>query len=245
MKRNLRKHPAPHPTIKCFMKFGQKDHIMDMYTNGTIYMNPIQYFRTCEDNALRGDKYEGIRALKNYPGGEFEIKALNFKGEYISLQIREDYEQVLGNIYSLYSISSYHIKRPLKFKINNQISKFGDHCLFIKNNPEFLKRLKEKLRDLNLKFRYGFVDYYNSNKKNGIITLFQKPNEYKYQNEFRFYIERESTQPFVISIGSLEDIAAIYNTDFMISNLQLMKDNEKLPNAIKRRNIIKRLKSIR
>lgn len=209
------------PVIKMFLKFGKEEHIKDLLENGTIYMNSIQFFRKFEDNGLRGDIYEGISELRNLPSGEFEIKSLNYKGKYVSFQIRESYEEVLGNIYSLYAISSFNIPNPLKFKINKKNKKFGTHCLLVKNNPEFLKRIEETLKKSGLKFRHGFVEYYDKDKMNGKINLFQKPKEYKYQNEFRFYVERESTEAIKIQIGDIRDIAEIYKIEDVVDGLTL------------------------
>ncbi len=208
-------------TIKLFLKFGKEEHIQDLLLNGTIYMNSIQYFRKFEDNGLRGDNFEGITELKNYPSGEFEIKSLNHKGKYISLQFRESYEEVLGNIYSMYAISSLTVPNPIGFKIDKKNKEFGTHCLLVKNNPEFLKRIEKRLKEINLKFRHGFVDYYDKYKKNGKINLFQKPNEYQYQNEFRFYVERESIEPIKIQIGNITDIAEIHKSEDVIETLTL------------------------
>jgi hypothetical protein len=45
-------------TIKLFLKLGSEKNILDLFENGTIYMNTIEYFRKVEDEELRGDKYE-------------------------------------------------------------------------------------------------------------------------------------------------------------------------------------------
>ena len=89
-------------TIQIFLKFGNEDNINDLLHNGTIYLNSIQNFRKIEDKQLRGDKYEGVLSIKNYPSGQFEIPSLNYKGDYLALHLFEKYEEVLGNIYSLY-----------------------------------------------------------------------------------------------------------------------------------------------
>ena len=44
-------------TIKLFLKLGSEKNILDLFENGTIYMNTIEYFRKVEDEELRGDKY--------------------------------------------------------------------------------------------------------------------------------------------------------------------------------------------
>lgn len=212
--------------IKMFLKFGQEKHINDLYNNGTIFMNAIQYFRKIEDNELRGDRYEGVSKVKNYPAGQFEIPAINFKGNYLSLQIREAYDTVVGNIFSLYCISSHGWDNPNDFKIDEKIKKFGSHCLVIKDNVKFLSLIEKKLKELKVKFNHGFVNYYDKDKVNREITIFEKPLEFEFQKEFRFYVARKSDKPFVFSIGSLADIAVIYNSEAIVDTLEL-KVNKK------------------
>jgi len=59
-----------------FIKFGREQDMLDLFNNGTIYMNTINTFRTIEDNNLRGDSYEGIKQIWNFPSGQFEIPSL-------------------------------------------------------------------------------------------------------------------------------------------------------------------------
>lgn len=209
-------------TIKMFLKFGNEQNINDLFFNGTIYMNSIQKFRELEDNKLRGDKYEGVSSIKNYPSGQFEIPSIGYKGNYISLHLREAYPEVLGNIYSLYCISSHGWTNPLDFKIDQKVKEFGSHCLMVKDNKKFLQLIENGLRKLKVKYRHGFVDYYDKNAVNRKINLFEKPTNFDYQKEFRFYVERESTEPFIFKIGSLENIAEIQPTNLIVDELKLM-----------------------
>jgi hypothetical protein len=206
-----------------FLKFGKEADIKNLYFNGTIYMSPIQRFREIEDGELRGDRYEGISSIKNFPAGEFEIPSIGYKGNYISLHLRESYEEVLGNIYSLYCISSHGWGNPVDFKIDDKIKRFGSHCLMIKDNRKFLSLIQKKLEKLNLKFRYGFVEYYNKEQVNRKIHLFEKPSEFEYQKEFRFYVERDSKEKIVFSIGSLKDISEIYSSQLIVEELKLQR----------------------
>ncbi len=204
-----------------FLKFGQEEHIKDLYYNGTIYMNAIQYFRSIEDGELRGDIYEGISRIKNYPPGQFEIPSIGFKGNYLALQTRYSYETVLGNVYSLYCISSHGWKEANEFKIDEKIKRFGKSCLIIKDNRKFLSLLENKLKELKVKSHHGFVEYYDKSKVDRAINLFEKPLEFEYQKEFRFYVERISDKPFVFSIGSLTDIAELHLAEGVINTLEL------------------------
>ncbi|PVD49996.1 hypothetical protein DC498_21995 [Terrimonas sp.] len=204
-----------------FLKFGQEEHINDLYYNGTIFMNAIQYFRKIEDGELRGDRYEGISRISNYPPGQFEIPALNFKGNYLALQIREAYDTVGGNIFSLYCVSSHGWANPNDFKIDEKIKQFGSHCLVVKDNVKFLSLIEERLKELKVRFNHSFVTYYDKDKVDREITLFEKPLEFEYQKEFRLYVERKSDKPFVFSIGSLTDIAEVYKAKDVVDTLEL------------------------
>ena len=102
-----------------------------------------------------------------------------------------------------------------------RISPFGTHCIMIKDNPEFLRRIENALQLLGLKYRHGFVEYYNKNEINGAVTLFQKPHEFAYQKEFRIYVERLCIEPLIIKIGSLVEISQMYSSEEIISGLAL------------------------
>lgn len=206
-------------TINMFLKFGQEEHIWDLYQNGTVYMNSIQRFRLIEDEGLRGDIYEGVSQIRNYLPGQFEIPEINFKGQHLGIHLRNAYQEVVGNIYSLYCISSNTIGNPLEFQIDKRNAEFGSHCLMIKNNPEFLKRIEIALELSGLKFRHGFVEYYDKNKINSEITLFQKPSEFEYQKEFRIYVERPSIEPFILNIGSLTTISKVFTSAEIVNGL--------------------------
>lgn len=213
-------------TIKMFLKFGNEQNINDLFHNGTIYMNSIQRFREIEDNNLRGDKYEGVASIKNYPPGQFEIPSIGHKGNYISIHLLENYQEVLGNIYSLYCISSKGWTNPLDFKIDEKVKEFGSHCLMVKDNKRFLQMIEKGLKKMKVKYHHGFVNYYDKDNVNRKINLFEKPMEFDYQKEFRFYVERESTEPFVFKIGSLKNIAEIQPTNIIVDELKLLPTNK-------------------
>ncbi|MEO9020997.1 MAG: hypothetical protein ABI237_14890 [Ginsengibacter sp.] len=186
-------------------------------------MSPINKFRKIEDNNLRGDNYEGVNEIWNLPSGKFEIPSLNHKGNYISMHLRMSYDNVPGNIYSLYCISSYGFEAPNEFFIDQRVKEFGSHFVFIKDLPEFFKRMKSHLKLLGHKFHDGFVEYYDKNRISGRIKVFQKPYEFEYQKEFRFYVDRDEILPLSFKIGSLTDIAEMFPSEFA-SELKLTQN---------------------
>lgn len=206
-------------TIIFFLKLGSEENILDLFENGTIYMNTIEYFRKVEDEELRGDKYEGVSRVINSLPGTFKIPGIEREFNYIKVHLRESYKEVLGNIYSLYSISSKGYTNPLDFEFDKRNLRFGTHGILIKNLPLFFSKIESELKRNNLKFNHGFVDYYDKEEVCKEISLFEKPNEFEYQKEFRFYIENDKIEPIKIQIGSMKDYAEI----FKIENFLKMK----------------------
>lgn len=211
-------------TILMFLKFGSEHDILDLYNNGTIFINPVQRFRLIEDNGLRGDKYEGVDNITNYLPGQFEIPSLGFKGNHLGIHLKESYENVYGNIYSLYCISSHGWADPSEFSIDAKIKDFGTHCLLIKDVARFIELLTKELKRIGCEYKHGFVEYYDKKLKNGSVSIFEKPLEFEYQKEFRFYVQRESLDPLVISIGTMEDYSEIHSSIAVVEGLKIKKN---------------------
>jgi len=196
-------------TIKLFLKLGSEENILDLFENGTIYMNTIEYFRKVEDEELRGDKYEGVSKAINSLPGTFKIPGIDREFNYVKVHLKESYKEVLGNIYSLYAISSKGFPNPLDFKFDERNLRFGTHGVMIKDLPLFFNKIENELKKNNLKFNHGFVDYYDKEEVSREITLFEKPLEFEHQKEFRFYVENDKIKPIKIQIGSMKDYAEI------------------------------------
>jgi hypothetical protein len=215
-------------TIHLFLKFGKSEHIQDLYENGTIYCNSVEYFKMVEDDELRGDNYEGASFIKNYPPGKFRIsiagKEVDQDFNYLNLHIKEAYEKTLGNIFSLYSITSKDTEKRELFKVDLKNKKFGDKFLLIKDNPTFLNLIEQELKKKRLKFKHGFVEYYDRHKFTGQVDVFHKPDNYSYQNEFRIYVRRKSEKPLVLQIGSLKNIAVLHDID-ALDTLEVRRKN--------------------
>ena len=200
-------------TILMLLKFGQQEHIYDLYENGTVYMNTVEHFRRTEDSELRGDKFEGATKVINSLPGTFKIPGINREFKYQKIHLKEAYEIALGNIFSLYSISSHGFPNPLEFKIDERNQKFGTHCLIIENISYFLNRLEECLTSQGFKFWHGFVEYFDKDSISKELTPFDKPLEFEYQKEFRFFIQNNQPEPMSFKIGSLKNHAEVVTSE--------------------------------
>jgi hypothetical protein len=195
-----------------FLKFGEEAHMLDFILNGTIYMNPIDYFRRLEDCSMRGDNYEGVRQIWNFPSGKLSIPTINYEGNHLGIHLKESYEHIMGNIFSLYCVSSYGFPNPKDFYVDERIKQFGSHFVLIKDIPEFLIRIENKMKLTGYRYYSDLVEYYDKNEINRRQTVFHKPNEFEYQKEFRFYIDRGDMLPFIFRIGDLTRISELIET---------------------------------
>ena len=212
-------------TIKMFLKLGSLKNITDLYENGTVYINTIEFFKKIEDNELRGDNYEGASEIINSLPGTFRIPGIDRDFKYEKIHLKKSFDEVLGNIYSLYCISSKGFPNPLDFRMDEKNLRFGTHCLMIKDNDYFFKKIKAELKNNGYEFTHGFVNYYDKEKISKELTLFDKPTEFEYQKEFRFYVHNNKLEPIKIQIGSLKDYAEIIETKHLTElKLELKKN---------------------
>jgi hypothetical protein len=71
----------------------------------------------------------------------------------------------------------------------------------IKDNQYFLDSIQKELTNRGYKYSHGFIDCYDKENISRHLTLFDKPKEFKYQKEFRFYVENDKIEPIKIQTG--------------------------------------------
>jgi hypothetical protein len=196
-------------TIQAFLKFGAENHINDLYENGTVYLNTIEYFRKCEDEELRGDEYEGTNRIINSLPGSFIIPGINHTVNYEKVHVKEAYDIVVGNLYCIYCISSHGFPNPSDFEIDTRNIRFGTHCIIIKEPGTFIKKVEDALREGSHKFSHNLVKYYDKSTYSGELTLFHKSLEFEYQKEFRFSVENSVLEPIILNIGSMKEYSEV------------------------------------
>lgn len=201
-------------TIMLFLKIGSLKNITELYENGTVFMNPINYFKKIEDGFLRGDKHEGALSLTTPQDATISFSLMDKEFKPVSIWYGEFLKT--GNLYSLYSVSSYGFPSPKDFKFDKKNLEFGSHCLMIKQPDVFLNCLKAGLRKKGLRFEHGFVKYYEEQIEQKDLTPFHKLNAFEYQKEFRFFVESKVNEPLIINIGSMKSYTEIYETKDML-----------------------------
>jgi hypothetical protein len=203
--------------IISFIKFGSENDIMDLYHNGTIYCNTIEYFRLREDNEGRGDPNEGLSLLYNYQKDAqvvLKIEDKNIQIHPINFQVRGRSNDT-GNLYCLWALTREELIDLGSYSVNILNKKLGSHFILIKDCKEFYKRIKQGFADNQLNIETGFVNYYQKDKYFGEVSLFQKSDEFSHQKEFRIVIENRTNDVVKFSIGGLEEIAEVFTTDIL------------------------------
>ena len=193
------------------IKIGENKYMDKLYMRGLIHMKNIDWFRKYEDKKIRGDKDEGINGIEQIA----ELKLLLPDGKVLgrsnSAQLKfHDYGKK-GNLYSMIAITSR--EDPEKFRIDERNKELGDCFVVIINVEEFIKRIEKKLNELGYEYEYSLVNYYDSKSYHGTLNVFCKPIEFNYQKEFRFWVRRNEAETLEFEIGSIEDIALIYDIE--------------------------------
>lgn len=202
--------------IGAFLRFGQREHIYDLFENGTVYCNTLMFFRDHENPAI-GDKYEGTSKIFNTT----QIKSfeITIPGDQpnppirlnpSSMHLREFYSDPIANLYCLYTVDTDEVIRKETYRIDEQMTRFdASHLIIIHTPGVFIEKMVEAIRAEKRYAKYGFVDYYDKKTYSGDLTMFHKPNEFAYQKEFRFVIGNDVHEPLILKLGTLKDISIV------------------------------------
>jgi hypothetical protein len=96
--------------------------------------------------------------------------------------------------------------------VDKRIEGFGQYFSLIYMPDVFLSRLKSKL-DLLMtsneiaNYVYGPVKYKDLQTHSGFINPHVKRDELAWQNEYRIFVEKDVSDPYVINIGDIHDIS--------------------------------------
>ena len=208
-----------------FFKFGNEENITDLFENGTIYFNTIDYFQRLEGQGLRGDDYEGTTKIINHKSDKLKLTITISETEkeipikLSKFDLREFLKDIKGNLFSLYCLRHQDMFESGNFKIDPRVKEFGTHFILIKNPLKFITLICNQLDRNKFIYQIKQVEYYDKEELNGEISLFHKTTEYEYQKEFRIVLFNNGNTPIKIEIGSLKAYAEVFKVD----NIDTMK----------------------
>lgn len=206
-----------------YLKFGSEKNILDLLKNGTIYCKEISYFASKQiKNTTDGrwDFNELVTKMEFTANGFMKLhpidhpdKIYSFKTE--NIMYKEHMSNPLGNLYCMFDLEPKKIKQDHWFELDRRLTRFGSHYLLIHNSPEFANRVKNKLKELSIEFKFAKVEYKDFSKYIGDKTIFQKDLKYSYQNEVRLVLNTNMKTSFKFSIGNIEDISTMFTSDHL------------------------------
>lgn len=217
-------------TFKGILKVGKKEHLESL-RDGNVYCNTVQYFREMEDDGNgMADRNEGGDSVFH-----FEKLSIYKEGKYIPVArklIAVNHSGIFnGNLFCGYFIDievDLDTPKPVPVNFTNSILNFtnADSFMIIENILEFSLRFDNAVQLCGNKLYCEHVKYLDFKKYEGKLNPFIKHTRFKEQNEFRYYIDRESISKDdkqVYELGNLSDVTSEvmdikYLSDMIICN---------------------------
>lgn len=199
-----------------FLKFGEREHLLDLMNKGMLHMGTLKQYSTIEDpvSSLRCDQYEGADFLYQPDKVSLMINNVEIKKIVAPFTLTFDNSR-LANCFCLFSMKAEKNKHYTEedwishLRVDKRNFLFGDSCLIIREPPTFLKRFKTACQQANFAYKYGFVEYVDLQQHHGQYGPFRKPLNFSYQSEYRLLIENVVDGPRDFIIGDLSDISEI------------------------------------
>lgn len=214
--------------IYTFIKAVDKCYFDNFIELGEICLNTVKWFREYENiDSNIGDSFEGVSfacghdftiefgdPITEYNSDE-ELKEKLDKIEWKSIgkgiNLKGVDESINANIFSLYTVFGKKNEKhegslvPQKF-----LEEFTNHRFVIILQPmTFLSRIENELIKNKRQVKRGLVKYYKLNSKIvENLSLFDKPDKYAYQKEYRIIVENPYAEQKIIQLGNLNDICA-------------------------------------
>jgi hypothetical protein len=199
-------------TIHALLKFGEKQHIEALRSEGVLYMKPLADFTKLESDMARGDAFEGATRIIQPqhigelrfdfpPMGKFSAKPSELAGP-----VRIGLHQTAScNVYCMFAVT-----KPVDGKlVDSQNFQFGDACVLVLNPSELMSRVADAAKGAGLCYlEYRLVEYYDAEEYSGEVGRFRKRSMFAYQNEFRIVVEPGSDSPRKLFAGGLIDITS-------------------------------------
>jgi hypothetical protein len=196
------------------LKLGQKEHL-EMLRKGLLFMNSLAYFTALEDDAARGDPYEGTDSiLQPCDIGEFlfdphvpGIDRFHVYGAPDGLvgPVRIALDRTSScNIFCMFAVN-----KPVVGPIFPRAHEWpGDHFVLFTNTQEFFNRVVVAAKNQGLRVEGRAVEYYDEAKYSGQTGRFRKRSVFSYQREYRISVEPGIDGPLRFEIGDLSDITS-------------------------------------
>ena len=217
-------HKPTSIQISCFVlvKIGKKEHMERLLKYGEVYMNSTKFFRDHE-NAEIGDTYEGALYIEYARVAKYR-KKINNEKLYCMWHINSMFPLHQDIIHSnVYDETTGKRTVSLDFRNLSGFTPGEDsYMVVIHNVKKFNERFNEACKKAKADFiKHGVVTYYdeydiNPDKR---LSPFHKRKRYEKQQEIRYLAYKDTNKALTLKLGSLEDIAGIYNVNEVCLNI--------------------------
>jgi len=231
-------------TIFSLVKIFEKEEYAQSFLNGSLYMNPLSYFRKYRDEngELRGDSWEGIGALYQPAQlGELRIGETVIPPSDLAGPIRVGHVHLEhAKVFCTYALNdggfdedtADHAEELMRlFAMHESCYRLGRFAAVVVNPTEFFERVRAAVRQLRPPaFTHGLVRYFDENSHHGVLGEhpgFYKRRRYQRQREHRIMVELpDSTEPLVLEVGNLSDIAVLTSPNKINAGLSIAPAND-------------------
>lgn len=200
------------------LKFSKnRIHLQDLYENGRLYMNTVDYFKKLESGTGQSDELESATLVVELTNSTVKYEHPQHGSGILKIKSGALHNYMMGNIACFYGLYNEHFTNESGgLNIHEDVIKdFGEYVLFIHDIGTFFDRFTALMHKENYLYRRGRVDYgykimpYMEKE----LDFFSKQKKYSYQSEYRFYIDTGLDKEFILEMGSLKDIAWLLNAD--------------------------------
>jgi len=233
---NSIKEAIKNKTCKCnlLFRFSEQQYIQEFYKKGTIWMNPINSFKKIS-NTIKRDTNENM--TNTITNGELLLKTKDGDKKIADIEkgfiyIPQNDPFGITHIFCLSAFSEETYERNDCKIFDDRLLEHGQYMIVIYNPEEFYNRfksaIKKKKKEVPNIISYCFnIQYVNKDEYVGSLDAFTKFDSFSHEQEMRFAVSHfdKFNEPFVLNIGSLEDIAIIRKTkDFV--NMIVIEEKE-------------------
>ena len=208
--------------VKALFKIFRKEQYRDEFKKGLLYFNTLEFFKNIEDPCkfCIADDCEGVVGFYQPDKIKLQFGRLDITDLAGPVTIRKN-DLACYNLLSLASINDGEFKASEKYTLEEikkgysfleSINSIGDYAILITDTNEFIHRIEIVAKEQNYTLMRGLVEYYDSRTFNGNFScpnkFFHKKNEFSYQKEYRFVLEKNERKnaPIVLNIGNISDI---------------------------------------
>ncbi|MYA59939.1 MAG: hypothetical protein F4X40_05195 [Chloroflexi bacterium] len=212
-------------TIVFLVKFYENRVHADEFVGGRVFANRLSRYKKGPrgDFSGRTDPDEGTFLWAQPGRGQLIVNGMDISGDLVApIQMQKDWVNNL-HVFCVHAANSGDVNLGSLSKANvaalrgqlvipDRCLTLGKHAVVIRDVPEFIRQMRAAAREKNYGIGWGRVKYYDPATFHGkfedIESVFRKQSRFKFQREFRFVINSNSTGdcPLTMNIGNLSDI---------------------------------------